>query len=131
MRILIAEDDPASARYLEGLLSRHGECAVVADGQEAVEAFERALDENRPFALVCLDIMMPRLDGQEALERIRAMESARGIKPAREVKVIMTTALGDVRTVMSAYKQGATAYVTKPIASQKLLETIRTLGIEA
>ncbi len=131
MRILIAEDDPASARYLEGLLSRHGECAVVADGQEAVEAFERALDENRPFALVCLDIMMPRLDGQEALERIRAMESARGIKPAREVKVIMTTALGDVRTVMSAYKQGATAYVTKPIASQKLLETIRTLGLDA
>lgn len=131
MRILIAEDDPASARYLEGLLSRHGECAVVADGQEAVEAFERALDENRPFALVCLDIMMPRLDGQEALERIRAMESARGIKPAREVKVIMTTALGDVRTVMSAYKQGATGYVTKPIASQKLLETIRTLGLDA
>lgn len=131
MRILIAEDDPASARYLKGLLSRLGECDVAMDGQEAVDAFELALDENRPFDLLCLDIMMPRLDGQEALERIRSVESARGIKPAREVKVIMTTALGDVRTVMSAYKQGATAYVTKPIDSQKLLETIRTLGIEA
>lgn len=131
MRILIAEDDPTSARYLEGLLGRHGECVVVVDGQEALEAFELALDENRPFDLVCLDIMMPRMDGQEALLRLRAAESARGVKPAREAKVIMTTALGDVRTVMGAYKQGATAYITKPIAPERLLGTLRALGLES
>ena len=72
----------------------------------------------------------PRLDGQAALESIRQNESRRGVKPAREVKVIMTTALGDVRSVMGAYKQGATAYITKPIDPQKLLETIRSLGLD-
>ena len=106
------------------------ECDVVADGQEAVEAFVRALDVNRPFDLVCLDIMMPRLDGQAALESIRQNESRRGVKPAREVKVVMATALGDVRSVMGAYKQGATAYVTKPLDAPKLLETIRAMGLD-
>lgn len=130
MRILIAEDDPTSARYLEGLLSRLGECAVVADGEEALLAFAKALDDDRPFDLVCLDIMMPRMDGQEALQAMRKLELDRGIKPSREVKVLMTTALGDVRSVMSAYKGGATAYITKPIVSERLFETIRSLGIE-
>lgn len=130
MRILIAEDDPTSARYLEGLMSRLGECVVVADGEEAFLAFAKALDEDRPFDLICLDIMMPRMDGQEALQAMRKLELDRGIKPSREVKVLMTTALGDVRSVMSAYKGGATAYITKPIVSERLFETIRSLGIE-
>ncbi len=130
MRILIAEDDPTSARYLEGLMSRLGECAVVADGEEALLAFAKALDDDRPFDLICLDIMMPRMDGQEALQAMRKLELERGIKPSREVKVLMTTALGDVRSVMSAYKGGATAYITKPIVSERLFETIRSLGIE-
>lgn len=129
MRILIAEDDPASARYMQGLLSKIGECTVTSDGKQALEAFSAAYDENKPYDLVCLDIMMPRMDGQEALERLRALENERGIKPSLEVKVIMTTALGDVRSVMGAYKTGATAYVTKPIDPQKLLETIRSLGL--
>lgn len=130
MRILIAEDDPTSARYLEGLMSRLGECAVVADGEEALLAFAKALDDDRPFDLVCLDIMMPRMDGQEALQAMRKLELERGVKPSLEVKVLMTTALGDVRSVMSAYKGGATAYITKPIVSERLFETIRSLGIE-
>lgn len=130
MRILIAEDDPASAKYMQGLLSRVGDCTVAMDGQEAMDAFRAALDADAPFDLVCLDIMMPRMDGQQALERLRALERERGVKPARETKVIMTTALGDVRSVMGAYKQGATAYVTKPIDPQKLLETIRAFGLD-
>lgn len=130
MRILIAEDDTASARYMQGLLSRIGECTVTVDGQEALDAFGAALASGQPFDLVCLDIMMPRMDGQQALEGLRALEAERGIKPAMEAKVIMTTALGDVRSVMGAYKQGATAYVTKPIDPQKLLETIRSLGLD-
>lgn len=130
MRILIAEDDPASAKYMQGLLARVGECTVAMDGQEAVDAFRAALESEAPFDLVCLDIMMPRMDGQIALEHLRALESDLGVKPSREAKVIMTTALGDVRSVMGAYKQGATAYVTKPIDPQKLLETIRAFGLD-
>lgn len=131
MRILIAEDDPTSACFLEGLLSKLGECVVVPDGKAALAAFAGALDEGQPYTLICLDIMMPVMDGQEALAGIRVMETERGIRPARETKVVMTTALGDVRSVMSAYKSGATAYITKPIDAARLFETIRSLGVDA
>lgn len=131
MRILIAEDDPTSARYMEGLLSRFGECVVVDDGDLALDAYQAALEENRPFQLICLDIMMPRKNGQEVLEDVRRLERERGVKPTGEVKVIMTTALGDVRSVVSAYKGGATAYITKPILTERLFETIRSLGFDA
>lgn len=129
MRILIAEDDVASARYMEGLMARFGECLVASDGELAVEEFRKALEQGRPFQLLCLDIMMPHKSGQEALEEIRALEKAFGVKANQEAKVIMTTALGDVRTVVGAYKEGATAYVTKPIVPDRMFETLRNLGI--
>jgi len=130
MRILIAEDDATSARYMSGMLSRFGECTVVEDGELALTAYRAALEEDKAFQLICLDIMMPRKNGQEVLEEIRRQESAVGIAHGQGVKIIMTTALGDVRSVMSAYKGGATAYITKPILTERLYETICSLGFE-
>jgi len=130
MRILIAEDDSTSARYMSGLLARFGECVVVEDGELALAAYKAALEEGKPFQLICLDIMMPRKNGQEVLEEIRQLEQAADVKPGQGVKIIMTTALGDVRSVMSAYKGGATAYITKPILTERLYETICSLGFE-
>lgn len=130
MRILIAEDDSTSARYMSGLLARFGECTVTEDGELALAAYEAALEEGQPYQLICLDIMMPRKNGQEVLEEIRSQEQAAGVKPGQGVKIIMTTALGDMRSVMSAYKGGATAYITKPILTERLYETICSLGFE-
>lgn len=130
MRILIAEDDSTSARYMSGLLARFGECVVVEDGELALAAYMAALEQGKPFQLVCLDIMMPRKNGQEVLVEIRQLEQAADVKPGQGVKIIMTTALGDVRSVMSAYKGGATAYITKPILTERLYETICSLGFE-
>jgi len=130
MRILIAEDDNTSARYMSGLLSRFGECTVVEDGELAMAEYFAARDEKRPFQLICLDIMMPRKNGQEVLEAIRTDEAALGIASGQGVKILMTTALGDVRSVMSAYKGGATAYITKPILTERLYETLCGLGFE-
>lgn len=131
MRILIAEDDSTSARYMSGLLARLGECVVAEDGELALAAYRKALQEGRPFQLICLDIMMPRKTGQEVLEEIRRIEQQAGGRPGQGVKIIMTTALGDMRSVMSAYKGGATAYITKPILTERLYETICSLGFEA
>jgi two-component system chemotaxis response regulator CheY len=130
MRILIAEDDNTSARYMAGLLGRFGECTVVEDGEQALTAYRAARDEGRPYEFICLDIMMPRMDGQEVLEAIRREEEAAGLDPGKGVKIVMTTALGDVRSVMSAYKGGATAYITKPVLTERLYETMGSLGFE-
>jgi two-component system chemotaxis response regulator CheY len=130
MKTLIVEDDFISRRILKDILSAHGDCDIAIDGEEAVQAFRMALDDKRPYELVCMDIMMPTMDGQEALKRIREIEKERGITGTREVKVIMTTALDDPRNVVeSYYRGGATAYLVKPINKGKLLGEIRGFGL--
>ena len=70
MRILIAEDDFASRKFMLKFLSKFGECDITVDGMEAVDAYLMALDADTPYDLVCLDIMMPALDGYQALKAI-------------------------------------------------------------
>lgn len=130
MKILIAEDDAISRRIIGKILSRFGTCDTAVNGAEAVEAFRLARQDGYPYDLVCLDIMMPDMDGQEALRKIRAVEKQAGIRGRREVKVIMLTALDDPRSVVEAfYRGGATSYLVKPIETEKLLAELQQLGL--
>ncbi|MBP2664433.1 MAG: cheY7 [Firmicutes bacterium] len=56
MRILIAEDDMVSRKFLSKFLSQYGECDLTVDGLEALDAFLLSLKDNNPYDLVCLDI---------------------------------------------------------------------------
>jgi len=130
MRVLIVEDDFTSRKLLQTILAPFGDCDMAVNGREAVEAFEAAGKQGKPYDLVCLDIMMPEMDGQEALKRIRAMERADGITSAQESKVVMTTALDDPKNVVEAYyKGGATSYIPKPIDRQLFIHLLRNLGL--
>lgn len=130
MRILIVEDDFGSRKLLQSLLAAYGDCDIAVDGEEAVEAFQLAWKERKPYSLICMDIMMPKINGQEALKRIRDYERRNEIKPADEVKVIMTTVLDDPKNVIDAlYKGGASAYIVKPIDKDKLIREIEELGL--
>lgn len=130
MHILIAEDDFTSRKLLQNILAPYGESMTTVNGEEAVEAFTLALEQGRPFDLVCMDIMMPVMDGQQALREIRAVERRNGVKPADEAKIIMITALGDPRNVVDAYyKGGAALYLTKPIDVRAFIDALRELGL--
>ncbi len=78
MKILVAEDDPISRNLIEKMLSGYGTCTATENGADALAAFNTALQEGEPYQLVCLDIMMPGMDGLECLKAIRASETARG-----------------------------------------------------
>ncbi len=82
MRILIVEDDFTSRRLLQKILAPYGECDIAVDGKEALEAFTLAVREGRRYRLICLDIMMPEMDGQQVLKKIRQMEKELGISPS-------------------------------------------------
>ncbi|MEO5357453.1 MAG: response regulator [Nitrospirae bacterium YQR-1] len=130
MRILIAEDDFTSRTLLQNFLSPFGDVDVTVNGAEAVEAFTLALDEGEPYDLICLDIMMPEMDGLEALEIIRKKEKSMGITPFDEVKIVMTTALDSAKSVLDAYyRGGCNDYLTKPIDTKKLRQLIEKLGL--
>jgi len=130
MRFLIVEDDFAARRLLQRYLSNDGNCDIAVDGNEAVQAFRLALDEKEPYDLICLDIMMPNMSGHEALKAIRQIESEHGINGLEGVKVIMTTALGNSKNVMGAFKEGCEAYIVKPIKKDKLFEEMEKLGLK-
>lgn len=129
MKILIVEDEFTSRRLLQKILSVYGECDVAINGREAVEALVIALDEGQPYDLVCLDIMMPEMDGHEALKRIREIEAERSIAGLDGVKVIMTTALSDGKNIFSAFRAGCEGYIIKPIDKKKLISELKKLGL--
>ena len=126
MKTLIVEDDFTSRLLLQELLKSYGPTHVAVNGKEAVEAVRSALEAGEPYNLICLDIMMPEMDGHQALREIRDMEEARGII-TNGSKIMMTTALGDVKNVNSAFYSLCDAYLTKPIHKAKLLEELAAL----
>lgn len=128
MRALIVEDEFLSRKVLRSFLMTLFDVDIVVNGREAVEAFRLAHKEERPYSLILMDIMMPEVDGIEALSRIRNMELEQELEP--KAKVIMTTALDDPQTVLKTFYDGeASAYIVKPVAKDKLYQELKKLGL--
>ncbi len=129
MRTLIVEDDFTSRLLLESLLSPYGQCHVAVNGNEAVAAFRAAQERGQRYNLVCMDIMMPEMDGQAAIREIRKLEESQGTLSSDGVKIIMITALDDVKNVVQSFNSLCDAYLFKPIDSSKLIGRIRELHL--
>lgn len=130
MRVLIAEDDLVSRKFLYKFLSQYGECDLVVDGIEAIDAYMLSIKEDKPYNLICLDIMMPKVDGVKVLKAIKDLETQLGILPENRAKIIMITALAETQIVGQAFEYGCDAYASKPIDTKKLVEVIEKLGFE-
>lgn len=129
-RILVVEDDLVTRLVMTGNLASIGRIDVAVDGQEAVEAVRVALQNGDPYALVFLDIMMPKMNGQEALQRIRTLEAENHVKPGTGARVVMTTGLHDLKTVRESYNDECDAFLVKPITRDRLLSELARLGIQ-
>ena len=130
MKTLIVEDDPASRKMLQAMLAPFGECVLTSNGTEAIAVFQASVSHGPLFDLVCLDIMMPGVSGQDVLKEIRRIEEEEDILPPAAAKVIMTSALHDKGNILGAFANQCEAYLVKPIEYEQLLEQIRLLGLE-
>ncbi|HAL03360.1 MAG TPA: response regulator [Lachnospiraceae bacterium] len=129
MKILIAEDDYASRNSIRNFLKQFGDCDITIDGMEASDAYLMALEDGNPYDLVCLDVMMPVMDGYQALESIRNIEKSHGISGKDATKIIMSTALNEEKNVQKAYELGCTTYLAKPIDLELLKKALLKLEL--
>ncbi|MFZ5425666.1 MAG: response regulator transcription factor [Thermodesulfobacteriota bacterium] len=130
MRVLIVDDDFYSRSFLEYILHPHASCDVAENGEEAVMAFQRALKENKPYDLVCMDLRMPEIDGSTAMREIRDVEKDHGVDRGKRAKIIITSVLEDAEDTHNAMFLGdATAFLQKPIEEKSLLAELRRLEL--
>ena len=130
MKCLIAEDHLLSRRILKDILSPKFDCDIAVNGQEAIDSFQLAHESKRPYDVIFMDIMMPIVDGMEALQCIRTLERKMAIPPNLAVKVVMTTALDDPRTVFKSFNVcEVDSFIVKPLSKLKLFKELRALKL--
>ena len=129
MRILVAEDDRISRTFRQKFMSQYGEVDVAVDGMEAVDLYMDSIKTQNPYDLLCLDIMMPKVDGLKVLKVIRQLEAQKKVSEEEHLRIIMMTALADVGYVDEAFRQGCDAYASKPVDTEKVEEVMKNLGL--
>ena len=129
MKALIVEDDFTSRLLLQELLKQYGSSHIAVNGLEAVKVCEKAIKNNNQYDLICLDIMMPEMDGHTALRKIRDIEDEADMDSSNRAKIVMTTALGDVKNVMGAYYELCDGYLVKPYTRDQLEKELKNLNL--
>ncbi|MFH1359856.1 MAG: response regulator [Candidatus Omnitrophota bacterium] len=120
-KVLIVDDNFENRELMAEILRDVAECDLAVSGQEAIEKYNNALS-LRPYQVILLDIMMPDVDGLQALRIIRKNERDHGIELGDGVPVIMVTA--HKKPYLDAFFQGCTDYIMKPIDPAKLIKKI-------
>lgn len=132
MRVLIVDDDFYSRVMLHDMLRPVAECHIAVNGEEAVEAFKKALNDGRSYDLVCMDLVMPEMDGQQALREMRGHEDDLGLSDAQRCKVVVISMLEDSRETNDAFfLGGADCFLVKPIEEERFMAELRALGFMA
>ncbi|MFH1783372.1 MAG: response regulator [bacterium] len=116
-KILIVDDEPTVVKLVRFLLEKHDfDVRVAYGGQEGVEMAEKEMPE-----LILMDIMMPKVDGNEAIRRLKENEAT------REIPVIILSALGQESEVAKGLESGAMDYLVKPFNPKDLLARVRKI----
>ena len=129
MKILIAEDDRLSRTFLTEFLQDYGQCDTADNGLETIDKYIEALKAGQPYDMMCLDIMMPKVDGLMVLKLVREMEALNQVASEHQAKIIMMTAIAEMDYVDQAFELGCDAYASKPIEMAQVQEVMLDLGL--
>jgi two-component system chemotaxis response regulator CheY len=127
MRVLVVEDDPSIRDMVEKFLSPLARCDLAEDGLSGLIAVEQAIDGGDPYDLVCLDLVMPNMDGWEALRRIRVLEDARGLARVRVLILTARDSSQNMRRFLSS--SSSEGFLLKPFRKSELFDSIKALGL--
>ncbi len=129
MKTLVVDDVEVNRRLVKKIVSPYGQCDQAPDSRTAVALFQKAWKEDTPYNLICLDIMMPEIDGQDLLLALRQIEKKMHVTTQQQAKIIMITACNQPHAVLSSRKRGCDAYLIKPIGTVELRHELVRLGL--
>jgi CheY-like chemotaxis protein len=129
-RILMVEDDPRDVELSLTALQQYNlanEVVVVGDGEEALDyLYQRGKFTARPSgnpAVMLLDLKLPKVDGFEVLQQIKADDRL------RMIPVVVLTSSREERDMVASYQLGVNAYVVKPVDFHEFVNAVKELGI--
>ncbi|MDD5491479.1 MAG: response regulator [bacterium] len=131
IELLIVEDDPNDAELLLRVFKQHrlvNKVSLLKDGAEALDfIFARgaysAKEVNDESKVIILDLKLPKINGIEVLEKLKADERT------RKIPVVVLTSSRENKDVKEAYRLGVNSYVTKPIKFDEFAKVVSELGI--
>lgn len=130
MRTLIVEDNPVNREFLMAVLEERAQCVAVETAEEALEKVDEAWKQGEPFDLVFMDVLLPGMDGLQALQQIRTWERNQGLDDAARAKVIVTTALDDnFDMAQPPFNEANSRYVAKPLTIDKISSELKEFGL--
>lgn len=121
-KVLVADDVQANRELLVELLRDQGECTCAANGLEAWVAYMAARQNNAPFDVILLDIVMPEMDGLTFLAQLREFEDKNGVDENTRIPVIVMSAFQHPQLIDFDLQKDD--FMLKPINGLKLLEII-------
>lgn len=130
VKCLVVDDDELGRELIAHYLLGKADCKMAANGAEAVDMFRSAFEDGDPYNLIILDIVMPEMDGHTAAKEIRLIEKEWGVPINDGVNIIILSSLNTPQDVIQAYMSArSAAHLIKPLQPDKLLSTLRKLGL--
>ncbi len=121
MRCLVVDDDELGRDMLTAFLAESFACDQAADGQQALDLVDQAWSAGTPYDVICLDIVMPIMDGSAALRQIRERDQQQG----RRTKVFMISACSTPQDIEDAFFEGdCDDYVVKPFQREAVAQML-------
>ncbi len=130
MNCLIVDDNPINRKVLLEYLAAYGNCDVAGNGLEAVEQFEAELTTGEPYDLILLDLMMPKMNGQNAMRKIRDIERKNNVQVREQVVIIIVTAVSSPKDMlMMSGCDRNTDVLKKPVKKVELMAKLKEYGL--
>lgn len=127
VRFLVVDDDFFCRELLKTIFLPFGSCDMALDGCEAICQFSRALEDDQPYDLIFLDVVMPGMSGFETLDSIRQIERNYNIHGSKKVKIVIITGFIDPQLSSRHFKKDCERYLTKPFTPQQILGKVGEL----
>jgi two-component system, chemotaxis family, chemotaxis protein CheY len=128
VRFLVVDDDLFCRELLKAIFAPYGPSDLAMDGSEAISFFRRALEDDQPYDVIFLDVVMPGLSGLETLDCIRQIESNYNIHGPKRVKILVVTGFNDPKLSIRSFRKDCENYLAKPFTPKQVLDKVREIS---